>query len=343
VPYDLSKVFFITTANVTHTVPPALLDRMETIPFSGYTLPEKLAIAEGYLVPKQLKAHGLRSRDAVFTTEGLTAMVDGYTREAGVRNLEREIASVCRKVAHKVVKERKRGHEEVRKGSVETYLGVPRYKERRILHEDEVGICVGLAWTQSGGDILLIEASLMAGKGNLILTGQLGDVMQESARAALSFLRGQWESLGLAPNFYSENDVHIHVPEGAIPKDGPSAGIAIAVALVSAFTGVPARHEVAMTGEITLRGKVLPVGGLKEKILAAKQHDVFTVVLPKDNEKDVSEVPEPLREGMAIRYVESLEEVIALAFRESPFKRRPAILLDQKLDSQGSALPEKNG
>ena len=343
VPYDLSKVFFVTTANVTHTIPAALLDRMELISFSGYTLPEKLAIAEGYLVPKQLKAHGLRTRDVAFTKGGLTAIADGYTREAGVRNLEREIATVCRKVAHKVVKEHKRAHEEVRKENVETFLGVPRYKERKVLREDEVGICVGLAWTQNGGDILLIEASLMAGKGNLILTGQLGDVMQESARAALSFLRGQWESLGLAANFYAEHDVHIHVPEGAIPKDGPSAGIAMAVALISAFTGIPARHDVAMTGEITLRGKVLPVGGLKEKILAAKQHDLFTIALPKDNEKDVTEVPEPLRQGMDIHYVESLEDVIALAFRATPYKHRPALLLEQKLDVGGMTRPEKNG
>jgi ATP-dependent Lon protease len=342
VPYDLSKVFFITTANVTHTIPPALLDRMEVIPFSGYTLPEKLAIAEGYLIPKQLKAHGLKGKDVQFTKEGLAAVADGYTREAGVRNLEREIATICRKVAHQVVRERKRAHAVLRKDNVEAYLGVPRYKERKVLSGDEVGIAVGLAWTQNGGDILLIEASLMSGKGNLILTGQLGDVMQESARAALSFIRGQWEGFGLAADFYAEHDVHIHVPEGAIPKDGPSAGIAMAVALVSAFTGVPARHDVAMTGEVTLRGKVLPVGGLKEKILAAKQHDVLTVVLPKDNEKDVTEVPEPLRQGMAIHYVDTLEEVIRLAFRQTPYRPRPALLLDQRLEPQDTARPEKN-
>ena len=338
VPFDLSRVFFITTANVTHTIPPALQDRLEIIQFSGYTLPEKMAIAEGYLIPKQLKAHGLKPKEIAFTSEGLTFLVDGYTRESGVRSLEREIAALCRKVAHKVVKERKRLHELLTPQRVEALLGVPRYKERKVLKGDEVGISIGLAWTQVGGDILLLEASLMPGKGNLTLTGQLGDVMQESARAAFSFIRGQSEVLGLSTSLFAKSDVHVHVPEGAIPKDGPSAGVALAVAMVSAFTGIPVRHDIAMTGEVTLRGKVLPIGGLKEKILAAKQHDVFQVILPRDNAKDLTEVPDSLRQGMTFHHVDTLEEVLRLGLREDPFRRRRAVLLEQ----QGETRPEKN-
>jgi ATP-dependent Lon protease len=337
-PFDLSKAFFITTANVTHTIPPALLDRMEVISFSGYTLPEKLAIAQEYLVPKQVKQHGLRPRDAEFTREALTFVIDGYTREAGVRNLEREVAALCRKVAHQVVRDRKRSHVVLTPEKAEALLGVPRYKTRKVLLEDEVGIAVGLAWTQNGGDILLIESSLMQGKGNLILTGQMGDVMQESARAALSYIRGRSEGFGLEDDFYSGHDVHIHIPEGAIPKDGPSAGITMAVSLVSAFTKIPVRHDLALTGEVTLRGKVLPVGGLKEKILAAKQHDVFEVILPKENEKDLTEVPDSLKQGMTIHYAESLDDVIAVAFRQNPFRPRPPIRQGQ----QESAGIEKN-
>lgn len=337
-PFDLSKVFFITTANVTHTIPAALLDRMEVISFSGYTLPEKLAIAREYLVPKQVKQHGLRPRDAEFTEEALAFVIDGYTREAGVRNLEREVAALCRKVAHQVVRDRKRGHVAITPEKAEAYLGVPRYKTRKVLSEDEVGIAVGLAWTQNGGDILLIESSLMQGKGNLILTGQMGDVMQESARAALSYIRARSEGFGLADDFYSGHDVHIHIPEGAIPKDGPSAGITMAVSLVSAFTKIPVRHDVALTGEVTLRGKVLPVGGLKEKILAAKQHDVFEVILPKENEKDLAEIPDSLKQGMTIHFADSLDDVIAVAFRENPFRLRPPLQPSQR----ESAGVEKN-
>ncbi len=338
VPFDLSKVFFITTANVTHTIPPALLDRLEVISFSGYTLPEKLSIAQEYLIPKQVKIHGLRTRDMEFTREGLTFLVDGYTREAGVRNLERELASLCRKVAHKVVKEKRRSRVALTPEKVEEFLGVPRYKERKVLQNDEVGISVGLAWTQVGGDILLMEASLMPGKGNLTLTGQLGDVMQESARAAFSYIRGQSAQMELSSTLYSESDVHVHVPEGAIPKDGPSAGTALAVAMVSAFTGIPVRHDVAMTGEVTLRGKVLPVGGLKEKILAAKQHDIFEIILPRDNEKDIAEIPESLRQGMVFHFVDALDGVLRLALKEDPFRRRPSLLMDPK----ETARPEKN-
>jgi len=313
VPFDLSEVFFITTANVTHSIPPALMDRMEVVPFSGYTLPEKIAISEGYLVPKQLKEHGLKPGNAAFTEEGTVFLATGYTREAGVRNLEREIAAVCRKIAHQVVAEKKRRKERLTPERIEELLGVPRYKDRKILQEDEVGVAVGLAWTQNGGDILLIEANLMPGKENLILTGQMGDVMQESARAALSFFRSESQHLGLADDFHREKDVHIHIPEGAIPKDGPSAGISMACALASAFTGIPLRHDIAMTGELTLRGKVLPIGGLKEKILAAKQHEIYHVILPRENEKDLSEVPESLKEGMIFHFTSNLLEVLKLA------------------------------
>ncbi len=334
VPFDLSQVLFITTANVTHPIPPALLDRLEVIPFTGYTLPEKLSIAEGYLIPKQLKAHGLRERDMDFPREGLAFLADGYTREAGVRNLEREIATLCRKVAHKVVREGRRSHEVLTPERVEALIGVPRYKERKALLSDEVGVAVGLAWTQVGGDILLIEASLMRGRGNLTLTGQLGDVMQESAKAVFSFIKVHVEELGLSPTLFKESDVHIHVPEGAIPKDGPSAGVSLAAAMVSAFTGVPVRHEVAMTGEATLRGKVLPVGGLKEKILAAKQHDIFTVVLPKGNERDISEIPEGLREGMTFHFVENLREVMALVLVDKAPSVGAAVLIKGERESR---------
>lgn len=338
VPFDLSKVFFIATANVTHTIPPALLDRMEVISFSGYTLPEKVAIAQQYLVPKQREAHGLKKNEAVFTEEGLTFLIDGYTREAGVRNMEREIAALCRKIAHKVVQEGRRQRSKITAEEAESLLGVPRFKERKVLREDETGVAVGLAWTQNGGEILLIEARLMPGKGNLILTGQMGDVMQESARAALSFIRGQAERFGLSEDFFTANDVHIHIPEGAIPKDGPSAGITMATALLSAFTNIPIRHMISMTGEVTLRGKVLAVGGLKEKILASRQHEIFQVLLPRENEKDLTEVPEALREGMTFHLVDSLEEVFALALAEDPFRRRPT----PPLGSVEAPRPAKN-
>ena len=338
-PFDLSKVFFITTANVTHTIPPALLDRMEVISFSGYTLPEKLAIAKGYLIPKQLKSHGLKPKDLQFSDGALAFLIDGYTREAGVRNLEREVASLCRKAAHRVVKSKKREPMTLTPEKVESLLGVPRYKERKVLSSDQAGIAVGLAWTQNGGDILLIEASLMPGMGEFILTGQMGDVMQESARAALSFLRGRAQDFGLDPGFMKEQDVHIHIPEGSVPKDGPSAGITMAVALISAFTGIPVRHDVAMTGEVTLRGKVLPIGGLKEKILAAKQHDINEVLLPEENRKDLAEVPENLREGMVFHHVDSLADVIRLALVYEPLRKNPPLIAERK-DPQALETPQ---
>jgi ATP-dependent Lon protease len=334
-PFDLSQVFFITTANITHSIPPALFDRMEVINFSGYTLPEKISIAEQHLCAKQMSLNGLTKRDAEMTEEGLNTIVDEYTREAGVRNLEREIASIFRKIAHIVVKEKKHPKIKISSAKVREFLGMPRFKDTSILSGDEIGVAIGLAWTQNGGEVLLVEARLMPGKSHLELTGQMGDVMRESARAALSFIRSNAKRIGLSEAFLKLQDVHIHIPEGAIPKDGPSAGITMAVALVSTFTKIPVRHIMAMTGELTLRGKVLPVGGIKEKVLAAKQHGIREVILPKDNERDIGEVPAKLKEGMTFHFVDTLEEVFRLALSEDPFLTRTAPALD-KTDSSGA-------
>ncbi len=314
--YDLSKVLFICTANVTHPIPPALLDRMETIRLSGYTHHEKLQIARHFLVPRQIDRHGLKRYHVDFTENGILLLIERYTREAGVRNLEREIASICRKLARKVLKEKIKAADaslEVTPEVVGELLGKPRYRAQRPESEPEIGAALGLAWTQVGGELLTTEVTLMGGKGNLTLTGQLGDVMQESARAALSFVRSKADSLGIDPEVFATRDVHVHVPEGAIPKDGPSAGITIAVALVSAFTGTPIRVDVAMTGEITLRGRVLPVGGIKEKVLAAFRAGVLEVILPEENEKDIEEIPEDVREQMRYHFVSHMDKVLANA------------------------------
>jgi ATP-dependent Lon protease len=314
VEYDLSKVFFICTANVTHTIPPALLDRMEKIELSGYTHNEKTEIARLFLVPRQLERHGLAKKFAVtFTSETLLYLIERYTREAGVRNLEREIASICRKLARWVLKEKiaRKADIKVDEEKVRELLGQPRYRAQRREESPEVGAAAGLAWTQVGGELLTTEATLMRGKGNVTLTGQLGDVMQESARAALSFVRSRAESFGIDTEVFEKTDVHVHVPEGAIPKDGPSAGITMAVALVSAFTGTPVRADVSMTGEITLRGNVLPVGGIKQKILAAFRAGITEVVMPEDNRKDLEEIPEDVREEMTYVFVEHMDEVLS--------------------------------
>jgi ATP-dependent Lon protease len=316
VEYDLSKVFFICTANVTHTVPPALLDRMEQIELSGYTHHEKLEIARQFLVPRQLERHGLTKKfEVTFPGATLLFLIERYTREAGVRNLEREIASICRKVARGVLKQKTaRGSAiEITEEKVRDLLGQPRYRAKRREKVPEVGAASGLAWTQVGGELLTTEAMLMKGKGAVTLTGHLGDVMQESARAALSFVRSRAESLGIDVEVFEKTDVHVHVPEGSIPKDGPSAGITIATSLVSAFTGNPVRADVAMTGEITLRGNVLPVGGIKQKVLAAYRAGIREVVLPVENEKDLEEIPDDLREEMTYRFVEHMDEVLSQA------------------------------
>ncbi len=315
VEYDLSKVFFICTANVTHSIPPALLDRMEVIQLSGYTHQEKMEIGRLFLLPRQLEKHGMKKFDLTFDDEALMLLIERYTREAGVRNLEREIASVCRKLARRILKEK------IKKGSsipvtVDTIgelLGKPRYRAQRREQEPEVGAASGLAWTQVGGELLLIEIMLMRGKGQLTLTGQLGDVMQESARAALSFIRARAEEFGIDTEIFEKTDVHIHVPEGAIPKDGPSAGITLATALISAFTKTPVRVDLAMTGEITLRGHVLPVGGVKEKILAAYRAGIREVVMPAENEKDLEDILEDVREEMTFHFVNHMDEVLSHA------------------------------
>jgi ATP-dependent Lon protease len=313
VEYDLSKVMFIATANVMHPVPAALKDRMEVIQLSGYTMNEKLAIARQFLVPRQLKAHGLESSQLAFTDEGLKHLIESYTREAGVRNLEREIASLCRKTARRVVVEGKELAVEVGLETVGTLLGKIRFRPWRREEHAEIGVTTGLAWTEFGGELLETEVGLMRGKGKLILTGKLGEVMQESARAAVTYLRSRADVLGIDPEFSETHDLHIHVPEGAIPKDGPSAGITMATALVSAATRRRVRRDLAMTGEITLRGKVLPVGGIKDKTLAAFRAGITEIILPRENEKDLEEVAPEVRDLLQIHLVDSMDDVLRLA------------------------------
>ena len=313
VEYDLSKVMFIATANVTHTIPAPLKDRMEIIHLSGYTHLEKKAIATGFLIRKQISDHGLDPEKVTFTDEALDELILSYTREAGVRNLEREIGSICRKVARRVVSEG--GDFEIEVGSTEVkeMLGKPRFRQHKLAEESEIGVATGLAWTEVGGEILHTEVVLSSGKGTLTLTGKLGDVMQESGRAALSYVRARAELFGLDSDYFDKIDVHIHVPEGAIPKDGPSAGITMATALLSAVTRIPVRRDVAMTGEITLRGNVLPIGGLKDKVLAASRAGITTVLLPKENERDLEDIPKDVMDAMEFRLVETMDEVLEVA------------------------------
>ena len=322
VEYDLSNVMFIATANVLHTIPPALQDRLETIRLPGYTEREKLEIAARHLLPKQLEANGIKAEHINFTEEGLRTISQYYTREAGVRSLEREIASVLRKVARRLLtsEEPAAYHAVVTGELVKELLGPTRFRPQAIGERSEVGLSTGLAWTEVGGEVLHIEATLLPGRGNITLTGKLGEVMQESARAALSCVRARAKRYRVSPDFYKKYDLHLHVPEGAIPKDGPSAGIAIATAIVSVLTDVPIRHYVAMTGEITLRGKVLPIGGVKEKLLAAHRAGITTVVIPKENEKDLVEVPEDVKGAMSIHTIDSIDEVWRIALEDSPLK-----------------------
>lgn len=317
VEYDLSQVMFIATANVIHTIPQPLQDRMEVIRISGYTEAEKLEIAKRYLVKKQVAANGLSEKNASFEDGAILGIIQNYTREAGVRNLEREIASICRKIAKKVVKEGSEISVVVGPENLKEYLGVQKFRKTKSEEKNEVGFATGLAWTEVGGEVLATEASLMDGKGRLTLTGKLGDVMQESAQAAMSYVRSRANSLGISREFYRRYDLHIHVPEGAIPKDGPSAGITMATALVSALTKNPVRSDVAMTGEITLRGKVLPIGGVKEKLLAAHRAGMKTIILPKENEKDLTEIPQNIQEQFSIHFVEAMDEVLKIAL-EAP-------------------------
>ncbi len=313
VDYDLSQVLFVATANVLHTVPAALQDRMEVLRLQGYTESEKLEIARQYLVKKQREQTGLSEKNIVFKDDAITEIIRKYTREAGVRNLEREIGNVCRKVARKVVKAGAKHKEEVTAANISEYLGVARYRDSEVHEKSEIGLVTGLAWTEVGGSILTTEVQVLDGKGKLTITGQLGDVMQESAQAALSYIRGRAAALGLSREFYRNLDLHLHVPEGAIPKDGPSAGITMATALASALAKIPVRRDIAMTGEITLRGKVLAIGGLKEKLLAALRAGIFEVILPRANEKDIAELPENIKNSIKLHFVENMDEVLKIA------------------------------
>ncbi len=333
VEYDLSQVFFVATANVMHTIPPALQDRMEVIRLHGYTEPEKKEIAKQFLVHKQLEQAGLTDKNCKFTDDAIVAIIRNYTREAGVRNLEREIGNICRKVARRVVKDEKYVVN-VTAEVVEDLLGVAKFRDTVAHEKSEVGLVTGLAWTEVGGSILSTEASVVEGKGGKpTLTGKLGDVMQESAQAAMTYVRSRWQHLGLARDFYRNVDIHVHVPEGAIPKDGPSAGITIATAIASALSKIPVRRDLAMTGEITLRGKVLPIGGLKEKLLAAHRAGIFEAILPKDNEKDIAEVPENLRGEMKLHFVDTMDDVLALALE------RPLPSVEVEVPQQLPSMP----
>lgn len=313
VPFDLSDVFFITTANTREPIPRPLQDRMEIIDMSGYTLEEKLGIAKGYLLPKELERHGLKADQVEFTEEGLLALIREYTKEAGVRNLEREIATIFRKIATSVVKDEAKAKTTIGKADLTAYLGASRFHYGMAEEKDQIGSVMGLAWTEVGGDTIPVEVTVLPGRGNLTITGQLGEVMQESAKAAMSYVRSRAVDLGLEDNFYRRYDIHIHIPEGAVPKDGPSAGITMATAITSALTKVPVKKDVAMTGEITLRGKVLPIGGLKEKLLAASRAGIKTVIIPKENKKDYDEIKKELPPDLSIVFVKEMDEVLKLA------------------------------
>lgn len=312
VPFDLSDVMFITTANVLDTIPPALRDRLEIIYFAGYTQDEKFQIAKQFLTKKQLKAHGLKQEDVEITDDALRHIISRYTREAGVRNLERELTGVLRKVA-KAKAEGEKKKVIITAKNVAKFLGPEKFSATIAEKQDEVGMATGLAWTEAGGDILFIEVALMAGKGQLILTGQLGDVMKESAQAAMSYVRSRAKKLGLAENFYQKLDVHIHVPEGAVPKDGPSAGLAITTALVSALTKISVNHMVGMTGEVTLRGRALEIGGVKEKVIAAHRAGLRTIILPKENRKDLEDVPKEVMKDLRFIFVSHMDDVLKVA------------------------------
>jgi len=334
VEYDLSKVMFICTANVLHTIPQPLQDRMEVLRIPGYTEQEKHQIAQRYLVPRQIEANGLTKANLKFTDEAVTHIIRHYTHEAGVRNLEREIANVSRKVARKVVTDGKNVAVEVTPANVNDYLGILKFRDFLAEKKNDIGLTTGLAWTEVGGQVLTTEATLMQGRGRLTLTGKLGDVMQESAQAGMSYVRSRSHLFGLPKDFYRHIDIHVHVPEGAIPKDGPSAGITICTSIVSALTRVPVRCDVAMTGEITLRGKVLPIGGVKEKLLAAHRLGLHNIILPKDNEKDLADIPPEIQAQMSIHLVESMDEVLQYALeRPLPVPGHAPVEVEGKFDS----------
>ena len=322
VDYDLSNVLFITTANTLYTIPPALLDRLEVIRIPGYTEEEKVEIAKQYLIPKEMRASGLNEDMVRFTRGSIVKVIREYTKEAGVRNLQREIGNICRKVARRIVEKGEGTKMVVSTRLVERFLGPPRYKDQEFGKVDEIGVAQGLAWTETGGEVLAIETAVMKGKGELIITGKLGDVMQESAKAAVSYVRTRASYFNIPEDFYKKFDIHIHVPEGAIPKDGPSAGITMAVSILSALARIPVRKEVAMTGEITLRGKVLPIGGLKEKILAAYRAGIKKVIIPKGNVKDLKDIPKKILKQIEVVPVEHMDEVIREALLLEGFTPR---------------------
>ena len=311
-PFDLSRVLWVVTANAVHNIPRPLLDRMEMITISGYTQEEKIQIAKKFLIPKQQKDHGLSGRHIAFPEDGIEKLIRNYTREAGVRNLERGIATLCRKVARQIVQKKKKSVR-MTPNNVETFLGPIKYHWNEAERNSQIGVATGLAWTEAGGDVLPVEVTTMKGKGSLTLTGQLGDVMKESAQAGLSYIRSRATDLGLDSEFYEKLDIHVHLPEGAIPKDGPSAGITMVTAMISALTGIKVRNDLAMSGEITLRGRVLPVGGIKEKVLAAHRAGIKTLLLSKENKRDYVEIPENVRNNLEFIWVEHMDEVLATA------------------------------
>ncbi len=311
-PVDLSRVLFVATANSLRTIPRPLLDRLEIIEVASYTVNEKFHIAKEYLWPKQMQKHGLTKSKVKLTDDGFDCIINEYTKEAGVRQLERRLGEICRKVVKAVIVEGKKSLK-VSKNNIEKYLGIPKYQYQKMFGEPQVGITRGLAWTEMGGDTLSIEVTVMPGKGKFQVTGRIGEVMQESASAAMSYIRSKTEILGIEPDCYETRDIHIHIPEGAVPKDGPSAGITLATAMISAVTERPVRHDVAMTGEITLRGRVLPIGGLKEKILAAKRAGIFEIIVPNQNKRTVSELDSEILDGVTIHFVDSMDEVIKYA------------------------------
>lgn len=325
-PFDLSDVFFITTANTMDPIPRPLRDRMELIEMSGYTEEEKLNIAKGYLLPRNIEKHGLSKESVIFEDSAILEIIQHYTREAGVRELERNIASVLRKIATRVVKDKGQGKISVDVKMINEFLGAQKYHYGLAETQDQIGIATGLVWTEVGGDTTTIEVTIMKGRGNLTLTGQLGDVMQESAKAAMSYIRSKADALGIDENFYKKFDIHIHVPEGAVPKDGPSAGVTIATALASALCEIPARKDVAMTGEITLRGKVLPIGGLKEKLLAARRAGIKIVVIPDENKNDLEEIKSELPSDMEFIFAKEADEVLKNTLTKNPFLQKSQII-----------------
>jgi ATP-dependent Lon protease len=340
VDYDLSDILFITTANTLPDIPLPLQDRMEVIRLPGYTEYEKCNIAEKYLIPKQIQTNGLENSDVLFSKNAIMTLIRSYTREAGVRNLEREIAAICRKIAREALKTDAKGDFKVSTNSVQKYLGPARHKHGQVEDKDQIGLVTGLAWTQVGGELLSVEALIMPGKGDLIVTGKLGDVMKESAQAAVSYVRSRAENLKLDKEFYKNVDIHIHIPEGAIPKDGPSAGISMCTAITSALTRCPVHRDIAMTGEITLRGRVLPIGGLKEKVLAAHRGGIKKVIIPKENEKDLKDIPVSISKQIDILSVEHMDEVLSLALIVTP-GQQVFQHVDISIDIAGKGAPKE--